>query len=222
MDVIKQVELTTYEFFGYLAPGLVSASGVWLCAASVDHRIAAIPPWNSWTTLVVVLFAAYISGHLTQALGNMMASARGVSESSKMKIPPYAIQAARSVLEQLLRNQTLSDDDVQRVCDAYLVQHGRTGLRDLYVYREGFYRGLTAAFPILAVGVLAADLSWPFSGAAFGQGVMLGAVLILLGGTWLSYRRYCRFAAYRRAIGVEGAVALWIAGETKTAPSKEA
>jgi len=77
--------------------------------------------------------------------------------------------------------------------------------REIYVYREGFYRGSAIAFVILAVALASALLLTLFAphlkagmeacstGVRMGVGVLSAAFLISLLASFLSFRRFVHF-----------------------------
>lgn len=67
------LRVTLYEVFGYLLPGAVSLCGLGIVAWSCFWPAATLAPPNAsapfWVTIGLI---AYLLGHLTQALGNLV------------------------------------------------------------------------------------------------------------------------------------------------------
>ena len=88
------------------------------------------------------------------------------------------------------------------ICDHYVQQEGDTAARDIYVYREGFYRGMAVAMLSLAPALVARACATGASIKAFGIEHLFTVsqllVLALAGCIFslLFFQRYRRFGSY--------------------------
>jgi len=116
-----------------------------------------------------------------------------------------AIRAAKHHAASFLQAapEDITDEDLYMISDTAVAQFGNTGDREVYQYREGFYRGSAVSFGLLSVALL---VRLVVPGAAFriGSGVvslgwkplMFSAVVSALFSVVL-FLRYQRFAVYR-------------------------
>ncbi len=97
----------------------------------------------------------------------------------------------------------LSQSTLYQLSDEVLVQYGKTDNREVYVYREGFYRGTFVSSFLVAISLL---LRASCSSLALDLGstapIISQSILLLVAGlfllfSFLFYGRYRRFAAYR-------------------------
>jgi uncharacterized protein YegP (UPF0339 family) len=173
---LSELRVTLYDLFGYLAPGLVALTGLGFCFWAVldpglkpDGDLKAVV----WT---VLLLLAYLLGHVVQAIANFIpglkfAIAENWWEDSVAK-------AFRGVIEKKLKAKGLLPDaaddrhlsaaskleaqkQTYRICDVVTVQKAGTSERELFTYREGFYRGMSVACLIVAVGLFARLIRGP-------------------------------------------------------------
>lgn len=209
MKGLADVQVTLYDIFGYFLVGIVA-----VCSLSIFGWAVLFPgghltePSLSSSAWFAVLIASYIVGHLIQAIANK------VFEHSSLK--PLAHEAWEWMPAQLragivthAKAGTLpatADPAVKEayafklfeVCDIVDSQKAVAGGdREIYQYREGFYRGLTIAF---ALGIVAVAFRAFHTGDAIVgrhhkvtnlEYALLFALLAL--GTSLAYHRYKRF-----------------------------
>lgn len=225
---MKDIEVTLYDIFGYLGPGIVAFVGLYLLvwqlalAESQDwSRLAA----GGWAAILII---AYLLGHLVQALSNILTRVIGWSPEESVlgeirtgspEIINRAVAKACQVIglpdQTLLSNPVLHD-----VADHYLQQNGKTECRDIYIYREGFYRGLAVALLILGVGALTRmigpegklaifETSIPISSGILGG---FGALSLVM--AYLAFRRFQRFSIYRVKNSLFGFIAIDKSSET--------
>lgn len=208
---MKNVELTLYDIFGYLFPGIVTIVALYLVVWRVmlpnDQNLNGLSS-TGWTAFII---AAYVIGHFTQGLSNVIS--RLLRENPEHAVIANPDLVPRSVIQlataracrpiplpdaERVNPQTLYD-----IMDHCLQQHGRTDNRDLYICREGFYRGLSAALWLLTIGAMFHLNGGRRDLAVFGINVTVTPALALFA-TVLSavmaisaVMRYRRFAAYR-------------------------
>jgi len=210
--VLKEVRFSLYEFFGYVLPGMVFllAWAVLLWALLLPKEVV---PLRQLDVQVVVasLLLAYLLGHAAQAISNLIFRTAGVSEFScitdgalnalpKSALDTAAVKAARMTG---IRREDMKPELLYSICDEALAQQGKIGDREVYQYREGFYRGVAVAAAVFTVSLLARALGPQAVLTVGGQEVPLSrCVLFSLAActglcVWLSFQRYKRFVGYR-------------------------
>ena len=143
--MLDNFTFTLYEIFGYLMPGSLALAGFaviyWaLFIPCVPLGVATFTPGVG--TWVIVLAGCYILGHAAQAVGNKLL--RFVEKKAlEMKGAPLLRKSAFDSAAKILGMEVkdLEARWVYRVLDEYAVQSGQPGDRDMFIYREGFYRG---------------------------------------------------------------------------------
>lgn len=134
-----------------------------------------------------------------------------LSKDEADSLPETLVSKARSRVKSILQipQEDIDDGLLYRTCDEIVVQSNIESVianRDIYIYREGFYRGLTVSLvmlflslTVLTVRMLVTGTSLRLSDTqtAVSWPILLFVDLILLIGAWLSFRRYRRFGGYR-------------------------
>lgn len=175
----------------------------------------------------MLLAAAYIFGHFIQAIANSVYSRnRWRPENTIDSVIPAEIRAvlndAACSVAGLDRTQQLSGPLIYDIADHFVLQHGKVAERDVYVYREGFYRGMTVGLLLLAVGCFCRMVA-PASLQVLGVVITIAAwPLFWIGLAALSVlalfvKRYFRFANYR----VKYALYSFLALETRKGEAVE-
>lgn len=210
--MLKDLKITLYDIFGYLLPGVVFFLGVAILFWTVlfPHTPLII---NKLTTeiWILCLFLAYFSGHMAQALGNLLDGFLPSNEKLALakkrqdNLPVEIIQEAKLKVGALLNCdlKNISAQWLYNICDEAVVQFGCTEDREIYQYREGFYRGLIVSLFVFSLSLILrtvvpvasvklSDVSqvitWP---------VLLFFIIISFTGVYFFYIRYRRFAKYR-------------------------
>jgi hypothetical protein len=211
---------TLYEIFGYLFPGGLALLGISLLfwAVFVPRLPLGIatcqPGLVTWTAVV---FISYLLGHAVQAIGNLILKgaehdALGVNGTLPEEIRQRAAELSAKLLT--VNGEKLNPVWIFRTLDEQSIQTGKAGDRDIFVYREGFYRGGAIALFFLTVALLVR--SWlPGSSIQFTKGVFyisqwqfLTTALITAVVGRLFVSRYRRFAEYRISRAVLAALVL--------------
>jgi hypothetical protein len=120
-------------------------------------------------------------------------------------LPNAYISAAKikAVTLSGLPTDAVNGDWLFRVCDEAVVQRGNTGDRDIFVYREGFYRGLWAALLVMLVALLVrAAVPGAAIRIASGQtdlsaGAFRFFVVVVTACIYFSFQRFRLFGRYR-------------------------
>lgn len=160
----SDLTITLYDLFGYLIPGIVALSGIGLFFWAVldpglkpDGDLKAVV----WTALFLI---AYLLGHVVQAIANFTP---GLNYSlvetwhDDSTAGPF-----KGVIEKKLEAKGLLPTDADqkqtyRMCDIVVTQKSATSEHELFTYREGFYRGMSVALILLAIGLFARLLEGP-------------------------------------------------------------
>jgi hypothetical protein len=202
-------KFTLYEVFGYFLPGLVLAVALVLLFWSLFHAgyplelLVWKPKEVHWFLIVI---ACYTLGHLSQAIGNLLFPRRddepfrAGGDSRSALISAAQVKAS----EQLgCQPGDLSPTWLYRYMDEYVIQHGEQGDREVFTYREGFYRGTAISLLMLAFSVIirlcrphpAIQLPTYVYAVSFWQ--LAYVLTVVLAGAYLMYRRFQRFSEHR-------------------------
>jgi len=208
-SVFRDFQFTLYDIFGYLLPGaailLAAILVFWtLFWPNASFKLPSTLPVLTSTSL---LFAAYLAGHLGQALGNLLeklSKARGKLDRELPVSPELGklvLQAVAARFGELAR--TLEANELFHLCDQTLVHNGSPGEREIFTYREGFYRGNAVAFVFVSLAFVARLVCAPITVVLLGKSLELHrgplALAAVLTGfsAWLCYSRFLRFAKHR-------------------------
>lgn len=219
---MKDIQVTLYDVFGYIFPG-----ATFLAAMFLGYWTAFLPLDQDLTKLtgagwIFVLMVAYVSGHLVQALANLVARLRPsnvdlVLDPSTGTIPTEVVQAAHARARALIgspQDVNLAAQTVFEICDHYVQKEGETATRDMYVYRKGFYRGMAVALLSLAPALIARACLMGASINAFGieHRFTVSQLLVLaIASSIFSlffFQRYRRFGSYLVKNAVYGALVI--------------
>lgn len=203
------IRLPLYDVFGYLLPGIVAMLAVGLVIWSVYLPSVSLAfivvPKQAWVLLAVL---AYFAGHFVQALGNVFSDllerpeervfGEGAQPDCKV-----LVKQAHSLLHSEVGVTNVSPLWTYRLCDATVLHSGTTSEREIFVYREGFYRGASVSFALLTIGLLVRCFAGTTSFLWNGGPVFIPRSLLVLllaissAGSALMISRFHRFAQYR-------------------------
>ena len=220
--MIGEFRASLYDLFGYLLPGLVMTSALGILWWTIFGDSTAFPIDFVATGVggTGFLILAYVIGHVAHAVGNSLPILRASLEDEILSVghewslpSPVLIAIDRS----LRRRFSLDPTDLDAVLKYSLMDEGRAlmereGDREVYVYREGFYRGMVVALLFGGIAALARVFVSPtcFSyglTTPCGTRVQAGVLFLLVGACIVAYyRRMRRFGRYR----IERAVFLWL------------
>jgi hypothetical protein len=128
-----------------------------------------------------------------------------LSEGSAEQLPADVLLAAQQKVTTFtgIVPETLKTDLLFRFCDEAVVQRGTTGDREIFVYREGFYRGTWAALVAVCIALLfrlnagTANLLAPDGPKPIGRDAILFLFWTCVVFSYFSFRRFRRFGRYR-------------------------
>ena len=206
--MFKDLQITLYDFFGYLLPGVVILIALVLLFWSIFWPSA---PFTVATTLPALMVTAltlfaYLLGHLGQAVSNLLEKL----PAAKLTFESLPLSAELGELVKDAASErfgpearTLKPKELYALCDQTLIHAGSLGEREIFIYREGFYRGNCFAFGLLALTlalrmicvpavVTIADAKMGFYRGELGLTSALAAF-----GAWMFFRRYLRFGKYK-------------------------
>jgi hypothetical protein len=205
---MKGIQVTLYDIFGYLFPGSIFLAALslsyWTAFSLPNPNLEKVTAWS----LVGISMVAYLLGHLVQALGNTLvrkSTVQLVLDPREKALPVEVIEAAHARAAALLglaRDVALSRETVFDACDHFVQHKGKTASRDIYVYREGFYRGMVVATLAIALALVGRACVGGVSLQVFGQRTefsvtQLLALSVLCGcSAVLFFRRFRRFGTY--------------------------
>lgn len=215
-------QITIYDIVGYFIPGVFGSFGVYLLTC--PWIVTLEPHWKQVTPMKW-LFAglcAYVLGHCMQGVANWIEAKRGWPKkkenrkSTTAEILGVCSEQYTAVTTWVRRTLGITGVDpsiLYEIMDAHVMQKGKTETRDVYVYREGFYRGLYVAFALTVIGATV-RLCDPTTYTLFGGRLdLINSVLWTIAITngiaaILSYNRFRRFEAYRVKFALMSFVAL--------------
>jgi uncharacterized protein YegP (UPF0339 family) len=160
----SDLTITLYDLFGYLIPGIVALSGIGLFFWAVldpglkpDGDLTAVV----WTALFLI---AYLLGHVVQAIANLTPRLKYSLDETWHDDPTAGL--FKGVIEKKLGAKGLLPTDANqkqtyRMCDIVVTQKSATSEHELFTYREGFYRGMSVALTLLAIGLFARLVKGP-------------------------------------------------------------
>jgi hypothetical protein len=155
-----------------------------------------------------LVFSAYLAGHLGQGIGNFIEKLPNVKR--KLEILPLSSELSELVRDAVAtrfgeRSRSLNAKELALLCDQALICANSPGEREIFVYREGFYRGNCVALALLGTSLVLRLLSSPAviyladARLEIHRSQLALAVVIAALGTWLSFLRYMRFATHKNA-----------------------
>jgi hypothetical protein len=212
--VIKDLQITLYEIFGYLLPGMVMFSSLLLLFWAIFFPTPSIG-FDLKTTEVWLAFLvfSYVAGHMGQAVGNLIQ--KRISSAEKLvlgqngELSPAVLKAFKEKAAKAYEVDVGALDEywLFRLCDDAVLRSGKLGEREIFQYREGFYRGTAVGFASLTVACLAFVVrlwfvdghSLKITGSDWSLTPWQFLFVALVAGAFsiLAFLRYRRFGAYR-------------------------
>jgi hypothetical protein len=210
MKGLADIQVTLYDIFGYLLVGLAAFASLSVLTWALVFPTARLrEPHLTSADWFAVLVVSYILGHLVQAVANALTE-RFPSLAPKAREALAWIPCHKKITEKVLLEEPCkdaSDKDkeahaykVFELCDIVVAQKGVAGGdREIYQYREGFYRGLAVSF---SLGFAAVFIRAVHSGNAVigkhDKHVVTGweyflVLVVLAAAIALTYHRYLRF-----------------------------
>lgn len=208
------IRLSVYDFLGFVFPGFVTLASLLLAwwAITQDGALLEVPKVtiNAWAVFIVV---SYFLGHLIQGVANRLPflKTKGyeVLAEGKEFSEKIVREAKQRVEKQFALSGMITKPEMYfRLWEATVMHRGSTGDRDIYQYREGFYRGATGSFILLCLCLLGASARSICSG--FSTKVVIGGIGIRVdwaawliaaalsaGAAYLMHERHKRFTGYR-------------------------
>jgi hypothetical protein len=203
------IRLPLYDIFGYLLPGIVAMLAAMLLIWSIYLPAAALTfltvPKQVWLILTVI---AYFAGHFVQAIGNAISDRIVRPEEHIFGEHADAnckelVKEVHAVVHKNLGVNKIEALWVYRVCDAAVLHCGTTTEREIYVYREGFYRGASVAFGLLTIGLFvraligSTTIFWDKAVISVPGSLLWALFAASACGCALMMYRFHRFAHYR-------------------------
>ena len=210
--MIGDFRATLYDLFGYLVPGVVAvvAFGLMWHRLFSGTPVLAFPLPTSVSAWVPFLFVSYIAGHLVQAIANATRPFNLSADNPGLgggNIPASLMAIAKTrIAAQLGKDvkdiEALSSSDVWALIDEVAADATGTANREIYIYREGFYRGMAVATSLLAVSLLAhfgksICMATAISAGCTGPTEVIAAFVVSCAATVGFFLRMRRFGYYR-------------------------
>ena len=200
----KEFQLSLYDFFGYFFPGMIFIGPTVYMYWPGGQKLIAESPKTAVFWTAFVLFS-YLTGHFLQGLSNVIFDFKYGMKYFRVGEKDIPVEIYNKIRDKVATNlelnpEMLTDKWLYRICDQ---ASGQDGLREIYVYREGFYRGMSVSSGILAallflnlLAVLAVmpslDASFLMNVAGYASGGFFAIIASII-----FYRRYERFRGYR-------------------------
>ncbi|MDQ0286291.1 hypothetical protein J2Z49_001405 [Desulfofundulus luciae] len=179
---------------------------------------------NNAAALILIILIAYYLGHFAQALGNLLSKLFPNVEELMLSgnhsdgIPNTILEAVRLKISETFDVEVseLKPEWVYAICDETVMQNGVSLDREVYQYREGFYRGMGISLLLFSLSIIIRGIVpgafFRISGAdqSINCTIVLFIFFISLGGSILSYLRYLRFGRYRVKQAIMGFLVLTV------------
>lgn len=229
LRMLDKVQFTLYEIFGYLFPGTLAAIACaliyWaLCLPGVPLPVYKIQPnITGWIGIVSV---SYLMGHLTHGIGGkFLRNVEILAFGEKGTIPAEVRKSASDHAARLMGVSPASVDAISlfRFADEYVVQKGNLGDRDVFVYREGFYKGCTVGFLLLSLALFIraifsdTRLGFPSYIYIVSRMELFTSAVLCAFAAGVCRQRFYRFGTYR----VVRALFAFLAIQNQSSPIKE-
>lgn len=194
-------KFTLYEFFGYFVPGAVAfAATAFIDLIAFHHQVKPELDWTlSKPGIALGIGLSYLLGHAVQILANAILPQSNTSVLKAKRFKTTAVLLAD--VKSKWPKQKATDDEVIRTCEHEVIVSGPTSEREIYVYREGFYRGMAVSLTAMCFGCVLAISVPTYRSYVFQFGTSLselGALALLSASLAVGmYVRAIRFANYR-------------------------
>jgi hypothetical protein len=211
---MEKLSFTLYEIFGYFLPGTIGVTAVAISFWAIFLQSTAVPVESlelSQLWYFGLVIVCYYSGHILQGISrSLFKNPDEQVLAFQTDMAPLVKRAQEQVAIYLgmAQSATLGSAVIVRLCDELAVQYGGLGDRDVFVYREGFYRGSFTAFILLDLALIVRCIV-PGAAMRFSEQIFtisrwqLGFVLAMVTcSAFFLYRRYKHFAALRVMRGV--------------------
>jgi hypothetical protein len=218
-------QFSLYDFFGFLFPGCIFLAGMSMIYWSVTAPEYPFALGNldlqGWVIFVVL---GYMSGHIASALENRWYPWKYKWDADKVESGWYnkfwrskwvaeideteLTGTAKDRLCALISVDNVKQIHLFRLFEAIINQGGNPGDREIYQYREGFYRSVSFCSLIAAASILVrvgaswcvnAPISFLVGQSQYivkWQDLAIG-IIGLLAISYLSLKRQMRFSGYR-------------------------
>jgi len=248
---MRELRFTIYEVLGYLFPGAVVFAAILIVLWGLKWHNFQLDNLNqaSRRELAVIAVVVYLLGHLAQAIANwtdrlteklLRANSdgvaakivrglkwafleKGVEQTKQGLLAERIMDRVRDQASDYYRLERSSLDDMvlNQLCDAAVVMSGAPEEREIYIYREGFYRGIWLGLILVALAFLfplfaklaGCNISVTTAGQTFKPSCPTLGLLAVA--SWVcscfAYGRYWRFRNYR----VEGAFLFFLSAAKK-------
>jgi len=209
VTLFKDLQVTLYDFFGYLLPGAAILAAAIVLFWTLFWPLAPLTLPSTLPVLATtsLVFIAYLAGHLGQALGNILEKV-SPGRAKLDKDLPLSSELTKLVTDAAVdrfgdHTRTLQAKELLDLCDQTLVHSGSLGEREIFTYREGFYRGNAVALALVTLALVVRLVCAPALVAVgsrdfeiYRAPLALAASLTALS-AWLCYARFLRFAEHR-------------------------
>ncbi len=232
--MIKNLQITLYEVFGYFLPGVVALCavllGVWVVFRPSVVLVVRSTPIELWALAAA---SCYFLGHAMHALAGVFGQPENTSYRAPEKVTSFGsalrwiigstankpvwfhnevIDSARQRAASAVgvSSEHMTDELLFSFCDETLSQKGEIGDREIYQYRGGFYKSMSMSLlllvPVLVVCSIRPELTVQYDGGCLRPTATqyVSATAGMLV-VFVSYiRKFCWFAQHRARRAVLG------------------
>lgn len=204
------VQITIYDIVGYLFPGIFALFGLYLASCPLFAHCESVLVRFTSAKFAALALLAYVLGHCIQGVANWLdrllapktALTRILGPEQDASVAHVRCARRRAATLFGVPVEAIGGQDLYGLMDGYALQHGKTETRDMYIYREGFYRGLAVAFLFIAFGAIIRLLGEHHAAVIGGRAVLSREMLLFLlaaslFATRICYQRFRRFESYR-------------------------
>lgn len=202
---MQSLRVTLYEIFGYFAPGSIGMAALAICIWAVYFPVITLTSDAIKLRPVffcIVGFAAYILGHLLQAVGNLHVRAEKRKKLCHdcQGLQTVAVEALKTKHQIAVGCESLSD--VTALAFGIMSQIGKTDSYEVFVYREGFYRAGYISLALLAISLLLrsihpAFVSFHSTIYLVPESLVILSIIFSAASSFFFFLRFRRFGEYR-------------------------
>ena len=202
---MPSLRFTIYEILGYFAPGIVAfvALFVYIWAIFFPHNAFLIDFSLTKEAIFAFLFLSYSLGHFIQGITNALPRAEDIVEKSPDSSQLIASAKSRIAGKCGIDTKAFGIRQIVSLAQTWLLHHGKTDDHDVFLYREGFYRGSSAAYFLLAIAFLVRGCRGPIAivgkefSCSFGGNLMITLSILAFAISVVFFFRFLRFGNYR-------------------------
>ena len=155
----RNFEASTYDLLGYLLPGFLVISEIFVFFEGFNALITKIVELSN-VEIIFLIISSYMAGHLVQSFSNVLEQIfskikflkyisgtpdyQYLSEENKFYSPELK-KAIREAFKKVFKLEKINEKEIFNLCYTLIQQKMETTNLNLFVSLYGFYRGLSYA-----------------------------------------------------------------------------